>query len=53
MFKHKNIQEQIVEERRKNEALLSEMLKAKADMEYLAMMSDIELDEEEEEDGEE
>ena len=45
MFKHKNIQEQIADERRKNEDLLSEMLKAKADMEYIAMMSDIDLEE--------
>lgn len=53
MFIHKNIIEQIAEERRNIEAVLSDLNKAKADMEYMAMMSDIELDEEEEEDAEE
>ena len=53
MFIHKNIIEQIAEERKNIEAVLSDLNKAKADMEYLAMMSDIELDEEEDEDAEE
>lgn len=45
MFKHKNIQEQIVDERNKNEAILSQVLEILADMEYIAMMSDIDLEE--------
>lgn len=48
MFIHKNIIEQIAEERKNIEAVLSDLIKAKADMEYLAMMLDIELDEDEE-----
>lgn len=53
MFIHKNIIEQIAEERKNIEAVLSDLIKAKADMEYMAMMSDIELDEGEEIDAEE
>lgn len=53
MFIHKNIIEQIAEERKNIEAVLSDLIKAEADMEYMAMMSDIELDEEEEENAEE
>lgn len=49
MFIHKNIIEQIAEERRNIEAVLSDLNKAIADMEYMAMMSDIDLDEDEEE----
>lgn len=52
MFIHKNIIEQIVEERRNIEAVLSDLNKAKADMEYMAMMSDIDLEEGEEDEQE-
>ena len=45
MFIHKNIIEQIAEERKNIEAVLSDLNKAKADMEYMAMMSDIDLEE--------
>lgn len=51
MFIHKGILEQIAEERRSIEAVLSDLIKTKADMEYMAMMSDIDLDEDEEEEG--
>lgn len=53
MFVHKNIIEQIAEERKNIEAVLSDLIQTKADMEYMAMMSNIELDEEEDEDAEE
>lgn len=53
MFKRKTMPEQIIENRKNIKAVLSDLIKAKADMEYMAMMSDIELDEEEEEDAEE
>lgn len=52
MFIHKNIIEQIAEERRKIEAVLSDLIKTKADMEYMAMMSDIDLEEGEEDEQE-
>lgn len=52
MFIHKNIIEQIAEERRNIEAVLSDLNKAKADMEYMAMMSDIDLEEGEEDEQE-
>lgn len=52
MFIHKNIAEQIAEERRNIEAVLSDLNKAKADMEYMAMMSDIDLEEGEEDEQE-
>jgi hypothetical protein len=52
MFIHKNIIEQIAEERRNIEAVLSDLIKAKADMEYMAMMSDINLEEGEEDEQE-
>lgn len=48
MFIHKTPIEQIAEERRKIEAVLSDIIKAKADLEYVAMMTDVEIDDEEE-----
>ena len=53
MFKHLSIIEQIAKEREKNETFTIRLNKTIADMEYMAMMSDIELDEEGEEDAEE
>jgi hypothetical protein len=53
MFKHKNIQEQIVDERNKNEAMLSQILEILADMEYIAMMTDVDLEEGDDEDEQE
>jgi hypothetical protein len=52
MFIHKNIIEQIAEERRNIEAVLSDLIKAKSDMEYIAMMSDVDLEEGEEDEQE-
>lgn len=50
MFVHKNIIEQIAEERRNIEAVLSDLIQTKADMEYVAMMSDVDLEEGDDED---
>ena len=48
MFKQKTIKEQLMEERRKNEALLSELIKINANLQYVAMMTDVDINEEEE-----
>lgn len=53
MFKRKTIQEQLLSERRKSEALTAQLIKTRADLEYISMMTDIDIDEEEEEDAEE
>lgn len=47
MFKYKGVNEQLLEERKKNVSLQAKLNKANADIEYLAMMSDIELEDEE------
>lgn len=46
MFKKKTIKEQLVEERRKNEALLSELIRVNANLEYVAMMTDVDINDE-------
>jgi hypothetical protein len=46
MFKKKTIQEQLVEERLKNEALLSELIRVNANLEYVAMMTDVDINDE-------
>lgn len=43
----RNVNEQLRIERQKNEALAAENAKMKADLAYVAMMADVELDEEE------
>lgn len=53
MFKRKTIQEQLTEERNKSKALTAQLIKTRADLEYISMMTDIDIDEEEEEDAEE
>ena len=47
MFKYKGVNEQLLEERKKNASLQAKLNKANADIEYLAMMTDIELEDEE------
>lgn len=42
----KSTKEQLREERRKNEALQAELNRANANLEYVAMMADVDLDEE-------
>ena len=51
MFKFKSTKEQLIEERRKNAVLQSALEKTNADVEYIAMMTDIELDEAESEEN--
>ena len=48
MFRYKSIKEQLLEERRKAEALKAQNIKQKSDIDYLAMMTDVELETEEE-----
>lgn len=44
MFKMKTVREQALDLRRENIRLRTELEKTNADVEYIAMMSDIELD---------
>lgn len=48
MFQYKEIRAQLMEERSKTALLQAELEKANANIEYIAMMADIELDEENE-----
>ena len=47
MFKYTSLKEQLIEERSKNAALKTQTDKNASDIDYIAMMSDIELDMEE------
>lgn len=49
MFGIKTMREQLVEERRKNAALQAQIIKANSDIEYLAMMADIEMEQDDDE----
>lgn len=49
MFKYKNIQDQFIETQQKNRLLESNIMKLQANLDFVAMMSDIEIDNEEEE----
>ena len=53
MFGFKSTREQLVEERRKNAQLQAALDKTSADVEYIAMMTDVELEDDEEMEGEE
>lgn len=44
MMTYKSISQESVEQRRTNEALAAKAAKNAADVEYLAMMADVELD---------
>ena len=48
MFRYKTINEQLLEERRKVSALTAQNIKQQSDIDYLAMMTDVELETEEE-----
>lgn len=52
MFKYTSLKEQIIGERQQNALLKEQTEKNAADIDYLAMMSDIELDTGETEDDE-
>jgi hypothetical protein len=47
MFRYKSIREQLFDEKRKNEKLQAQVEKANADLEYIAMMADIDIEEDE------
>lgn len=49
MFKYKNVKDQLEEERRKNAALTAELIRKSSDIDYIAMMCDVELEIPEEE----
>ena len=44
MFDFKSTRKQLLEERRKNAQLMAELNKTTADVEYLAMMTDVEME---------
>ena len=48
MFGYKDIKTQLLEEKKKNAELQAKLAKTDADIEYLAMMTDVELEETEE-----
>lgn len=52
MFGFKSTRDQLIEEKRKNAELNAQLAKTAADLEYVAMMADVEIDETEEEDYE-
>ena len=49
MFGFISAREQLVKERQKNAAMQAQIAKANRDIEYLAMMTDIEMEQEEDE----
>lgn len=49
MFGFISAREQLVKERQKNAAMQAQIAKASSDIEYLAMMTDIEMEQEEDE----
>lgn len=49
MFGFISAREQLVKERQKNVAMQAQIAKANSDIEYLAMMADIEMEQEEDE----
>lgn len=49
MFGFISAREQLVKERQKNVAMQAQIAKANSDIEYLAMMADIEIEQEEDE----
>lgn len=53
MFKMKTVREQALDLRRENVKLRTELEKTNADVDYIAMMSDIELDNSENDETEE
>ena len=50
MFKHKNTRALLLEEQQKNQSLNAKVIAANANLDYIAMMCDVELDDH---DGEE
>lgn len=52
MFKYKSIQDQFIEAQQKNRLLESNIMQLQANLDFVAMMSDIEIDNEEEKEAE-
>lgn len=52
MFKYKSIQDQFIEAQQKNRLLESNIVQLQANLDFVAMMSDIEIDNEEEKEAE-
>lgn len=52
MFKFKDVKTQLIEEKKKNAELQAKLAKTNADVEYIAMMTDVELEEETENENE-
>lgn len=52
MFKFKDVKTQLLEEKKKNAELQAKLAKTNADVEYIAMMTDVELEEETENENE-
>ena len=48
MFGYKDTKKQLLEEKKKNAELQAKLAKTNADVEYIAMMTDVELEETEE-----
>ncbi len=44
MFKYQSIQKQLIEERKKRESLYAEVIRNHSDMDYIAMMTEVELE---------
>ena len=53
MFGYKDTKTQLLEEKKKNAELQAKLAKTDADIEYLAMMTDVELEETEERENDE
>ena len=53
MFKFKDVKMQLLEEKKKNAELQAKLAKTNADVEYIAMMTDVELEETEETENDE
>lgn len=51
MFEYKDIKRQLLEEKRNNAKLQAKLAKTNADIEYIAMMTDVELEEAESEEN--
>lgn len=49
MFQFKSTHRQLMDERRKNAQLTAQLIKVYADISYLAMMADVEMEDEQEE----
>ena len=52
MFKYKNINKSSIQIKQENEAVKAQMIKYQADMEYIAKMTDVDLEEGEEDEQE-